>query len=113
MNADFFKRKIYLHIQEWFVFQLFTGNWLQLFSLKIVFWKLLEMVRTGQKWPFWKGVLMVSDNFHWFQFYYFLTRIIHWFQFYYFLTRIIPAHIITLNDLRKIIFYKRSGLLRS
>jgi len=26
------------------------------FPLKIVFRILLDMVRTGQKWPFWKGV---------------------------------------------------------
>jgi len=26
------------------------------FPLKIVFRKLLDMVRTGQKWPFWKGL---------------------------------------------------------
>jgi hypothetical protein len=37
------------------------------FPLKIVFQKLLDTVRTGQKWPFWKGVYMVSVIFHWFQ----------------------------------------------
>jgi hypothetical protein len=46
------------------------------FTLKIVFWKLLYTVGTGQIWPFWKRVWMVSAIFHWFQLFYFLTRII-------------------------------------
>ena len=34
------------------------------FPLKIVFWKLLDMVRTGKKkWPFWKGVLISAILF--------------------------------------------------
>ena len=36
------------------IFQLF--NWFQLFSSEIVFRKLLDRVRKGQKWLFWKGV---------------------------------------------------------
>jgi hypothetical protein len=63
----------WLH-QGWFFFNYLTD--FSYFSLKIVFRKLLNTVRTGIKCPFWKGVLMVSEIFHFFQLFYFLTRII-------------------------------------
>ena len=69
-------------MQGWF-YQIF--NWFQLYSSENCFTNiniLLDTVSTCQKWPFWKGVQMVSAIFHWFQLFYFLTRIIPGYELY-------------------------------
>jgi hypothetical protein len=46
-----------------YFFQLF--KWFQLFSEFVFSWKMQDMVRTSQKWTFWKGVV---EGFNYFIF---------------------------------------------
>jgi hypothetical protein len=48
---------------------------IQRLGLDIFKW-VQQYLNSGQIWPFWKRVWMVSSIFHWFKLFYFLTRII-------------------------------------